>query len=111
MSALPSSIAWSSTCFQRLVAGQVDSLLAGQVAQFGLDVAEAGAAAAQQRVGELDQPGMPADGAHQQPPVLGVQVAQGGQAQEQPPQLRTPTAAGGAPGPGTGPGRAAGTGR
>ena len=28
--------------FQRLVAGQVDSLLTGQVAQFGLDVAEAG---------------------------------------------------------------------
>ena len=59
----------------------------GQVAEPGLDVAQAGAAAAQQRVGELDQPRVPADGAGQQLLVGRIQVGQGGQAQEHPPQL------------------------
>ena len=73
----------------RLVArSQVDVVRAGQVAEPGLDVAQAGVAAAQQRVGELDQPRVPADGPGQQLLVGGVQVGERGQAQEHPPQLR-----------------------
>ena len=72
----------------RLLLSQVQALPPGQVPQPGLDVAEAGAAAAQQRVGELDQPRVPADHPGQHPPPVGVQVSQGRQPQEQPPQLR-----------------------
>ena len=47
----------------RSALGQVDSLGGGQVAEFGADVAQAGDAATDQGVGELDQPRVPADGA------------------------------------------------
>ena len=67
--------------------GQVRGLPPGQVPQFHLHMAEAGVAAAQQRVGELDQPRMPADRPDQHPPVLGLQRPQRRQPQEQPPQF------------------------
>ena len=87
MSALPRIIAWSTAWATGRSWRRSMSWLAGQVAEPGLDVAQAGAAAAQQRVGELDQPRVPADGPGQQPLVGRVQVGQGGQPQEHPPQL------------------------
>jgi hypothetical protein len=56
----------------RPLPGQVHLLLAGQVPQPGLHVPEAGPAAPQQRIGELDQPRVAADHPGQHPPPVVV---------------------------------------
>ena len=110
MSALPSSIACSTARSRDRPAARSSALPAGQVLQLDLHVPEAGPATAQQRVGELDQPRMPADRPRQHPPLPRHPGPAARAAARTAAAARPATAAGPGCGPGTGPGPAAGTG-